>query len=269
MLFKPNNSHVKTLFSLANRVSLITGGSRGIGLAAAIGLAEAGSSVAITYNSSNSKHMEEVAKTFSDLGVSYKAYQCNVSSKQANEDLIEAVVKDFGRLDIVVPNAGICEEYPAEDYPEDAYRKMMAVNLDGAYFTAQAAANSFKKQVAAGILDQGRIVFTASVSASVVNFPQKQAPYNASKAGLVKLAQCLAVEWVDFARVNCVSPGYIETDILDQHPEEYRRFWMSQIPGKRVSAPYELKGIYVFLSSDASSYMTGADITVGGSYTLI
>ena len=150
-------------------------------------------------------------------------------------------MKDFGRLDVVVPNAGIACHVPAEDFTEEEYRNIMAVNLDGAFFTAQAAAQAFKKQKASGILQQGRIVFTASVSSLIVNHPQKQAPYNASKAGLVRLAKCLAVEWVDVAGVNCVAPGFIpkngeipglhkfQPSVSARHTSsrEYMSFWLA------------------------------------------
>lgn len=138
----------------------------------------------------------------------------------------------------------------------------MKVNLDGAFYTAQAAARIFKKQ------GYGNVIFTASVSATLVNIPQKQAAYNASKAGVVQMAKCLSVEWVDFCRVNCISPGFITTDILDIHPKEWREKWFSMIPAQRMAQAYELKGAYVFCASDASSYMTGADLVIDGGYTL-
>lgn len=168
----------------------------------------------------------------------------------------------------MVPNSGITSQASAEDFSEEAYRNIMAVNLDGAFFTAQAAANSFKRQKKEGKLDQGRIIFTASVSSLVVNIPQNQAPYNASKAGLVRLAKCLSVEWVDFARVNCVSPGSITTDMLHSLPSEWRDSWLSMVPAQRFCLPHELKGVYVFLASNASSYTTGDELVVGGGYTL-
>lgn len=268
MLFKNKDANVFDLFSLKGRVSLITGGSRGIGLGAAIGLAEAGSSIAITYNTSLPSHIEELKAKFKEMGVTFKAYQCNVTKKDSILECVDKVLEDFGRLDIVVPNAGIAIHTPAEDSTESEYRQIMDVNLDGAFFTAQAAARAFQKQVSQGTLDQGRIVFTASISSQIVNFPQKQAAYNASKAGLVRLAKCLSVEWIDFARVNCVSPGYIDTDMLDVHPKEWRETWFSMIPAQRLCSTYELKGVYVFLSSNASSYLTGEEVVVGGGYTL-
>ncbi|CUM68089.1 uncharacterized protein PRCAT00005806001 [Priceomyces carsonii] len=268
MLYQNPDVPVLKQFFLGGNVSLVTGGSRGIGLAAAIGLAEAGSDIAITYNTSGKEILYKVEKIFVDLGVKFKAYQCNVSNKREISECVEQVLIDFGRLDIVVPNAGVAVHEPAEDFSEEEYRKTMAVNLDGAFFTAQAAAKVFKAQKTNGKLEQGRIIFTASVSSLVVNYPQKQAPYNASKAGLVRLAKCLAVEWIDFARVNCVSPGYIATDMLDAHPKEWRDTWFSMIPAQRLCSTYELKGVYVFLAGDASSYMTGSELVLAGGYTL-
>lgn len=268
MLYQPSDSPVLSLFSMKNKVSLVTGGSRGIGLGAAIGLAEAGSDVIITYNTSAPEYIEELQKKFNGLGVKFKAVKCNVCSKTEISNCVDRIIEEFGRLDVVIPNAGVCFHKPAEDLTEADYRDIMDVNLEGAFFTAQAAALAFKKQKADGILNQGRIVFTASVSSLIVNYPQKQAFYNASKAGLVRLAKCLAVEWVDFAKVNCVSPGYIETEMLGIHPEEWRSHWFSQIPAQRTCATYELKGVYVFLASDASSYVTGEELVVGGGYTL-
>lgn len=268
MLFQNKDAPVLQLFSLKGKVSLVTGGSRGIGLAVAIGLAEAGSDIAITYNTSGNDYIAGIEKQFIGLGVKFKAYQCNVSNKEQITKCVDQVFADFERLDVVVPNSGVTSQGPAEEFSEQDYRNTMTVNLDGAFFTAQAAANSFKKQKAEGKLDQGRIVFTASVSSQIVNIPQSQAPYNASKAGLVRLAKCLSVEWVDFARVNCVSPGFIVTDMLDSLPNEWRDKWMSMVPAQRFCSPYELKGVYVYLASDASSYMTGAELVVGGGYSL-
>jgi sorbose reductase len=212
-----------------------------------------------------------------------RAYQANVSDPVAIETVLKQIASDFGKLDIVVANAGIANHHAAEDYTQDQYSQVMRVNLDGAFYTAQAASRIFKKQFE-NDKTTGNLIFTASVSALLVNVPQKQAAYNASKAGVVQLAKCLAVEWVDFCRVNCVSPGFIATDMLSVHPEEWRKKWFSMIPANRLCDPYELKGVcicpdivlsltdqvqsYVYLASDASSYMTGGNLVVDGAYTL-
>ncbi|KAI1638229.1 hypothetical protein F4809DRAFT_600880 [Biscogniauxia mediterranea] len=273
----PNpDAPVLTHFNLNGKTALVTGGCRGIGLEVARGLCEAGANVAITYSSTPPSEADEIAATLSSTtgGRTVKAYKCNVRSKAEIDATVDAVVREVGggKLDIMVANAGIAAHVPAMDYPEDRFREMFDVNVNGAFWAAQAAARVFERQLkeeaGEGATHRGSIIFTASVSATLVNVPQKQAAYNASKAALVHLAKSLAVEWVDFTRVNCISPGFIDTEMLTIHPAEWREQWYTMIPGRRFSKASELKGAYVFLASDASSYMTGADMIIDGGYTL-
>ncbi|KAG0648003.1 NADP-dependent mannitol dehydrogenase [Hyphodiscus hymeniophilus] len=201
-------------------------------------------------------------KIAAENNVQCRAYKANVTDAAQIESVLQQVVKDFGHFDILIANAGIAAHYAAEDCTPDEFSHMMNVNLNGAYYSAQAAARIFKEQ------GHGNIVFTASVSAILVNVPEKQAAYNASKAGLVQLAKSLAVEWVDFCRVNCISPGFIETEMLGMHSEETRAIWRQMVPARRNCEPYELKGAYVFCASNASSYMTGANLVIDGGYSL-
>ncbi|KAL3454277.1 hypothetical protein BJX65DRAFT_263094 [Aspergillus insuetus] len=261
VLAQPANQHVMKAFDLSGKVAVVTGGARGIGLEVSRGLAEAGANVALIYNSSSNAD-SLAAEIASANNITARAYKANVASQAEIESTIQRIKADFGKLDIIVVNSGITETVPAEDYTVEQWRKIMDVNLDGAFYSAQAAAKIFKEQ------GKGNAIFTASVSATLVNVPQKQAAYNASKAAVVQLAKCLSVEWVDFCRVNCISPGFIATDILDIHPQEWREKWYSMIPARRMAETYELKGAYVFCASDASSYMTGADIVIDGGYTL-
>lgn len=158
------------------------------------------------------------------------------------EATLQKISDNFGKLDVVVVNSGIASHGPAEDCTPEQWSKLMSVNLDGAFYTAQAAGRIFKTQ------GFGNIIFTASVSAVLVNTPQKQAAYNASKAAVVHLAKSLAVEWVDFCRVNCISPGYIATDMLDQLPQDWKDKWFQDVPARRMCAPYELKGVSLNLA---------------------
>ncbi|KAL2829411.1 hypothetical protein BDW59DRAFT_35702 [Aspergillus cavernicola] len=261
VLSQPPNQHVMKAFDLTGKVAAITGGARGIGLEVSRGLAEAGAHVALIYNSSSAAE-QTAAEIASTNNVTAKAYRADVTNQAEIEAIVQQIKTDFGNLDIIVVNSGITTNVPAEDYSVEDWRKIMDVNLDGAFYSAQAAAKIFKAQ------GRGNVIFTASVSATLVNVPQKQAAYNASKAAVVQLARCLSVEWVDFCRVNCISPGFIATEILDIHPEEWREKWYSMIPAQRMAQTYELKGAYVFCASDASSYMTGADLVIDGGYTL-
>ncbi|CAG8889035.1 unnamed protein product [Penicillium nalgiovense] len=223
VLYQPSNKHVMEAFSLKGKVAVITGGSRGIGLEISNALAEAGANVAIIYHSS--KDAEGIASQIEAAhSITAAAYKANVSDQKDIEAAIQQITRDFGKVDILIANSGIATAISAEDYKPEEWQEIMKVNLDGAFYSAQAAARLFKTQ------GFGNVIFTASVSASLVNIPQKQAAYNASKAGVVQLARCLSVEWVDFCRVNCISPGFVATEILDHHPPELREKWLSMVP---------------------------------------
>jgi sorbose reductase len=266
-------------FSLSGKTALVTGGCRGIGLEVSRGLAEAGANVAITYTSTDPAKADAIAQELSKSGAVVKAYKCDVKSKDDVEATVEKVTKELGagKLDICVANAGIAAHIPAIEYGEKEWRDMLDVNFHGAFWTAQAAAKVFQRQKENGSDGRASIIFTSSVSGILVNIPQQQAAYNASKAAVTHLGKSLAVEWVDFARVNCVSPGFIATDsrsssheavkrnqltslVIDTLPEAWRRKWPELIPGVRFCDAAELKGAYVYLASEASSYMTGMTI---------
>ncbi|KAJ3946762.1 uncharacterized protein N0V96_003137 [Colletotrichum fioriniae] len=206
-LYKPPNPSAPVLsqFSLKGKVAAVTGGARGIGLEIVRGLAEAGADVALIY--ATSKDAVEIASQIAkDTGVSVRAYQSDVRSRASIAATVDQIVGDFGHLDVMVANSGVCADIPSLEYTEETWKDNNSVNLDGVMWTAQAAGKVFKQQ------GRGNLIITASVSATLVNIPQRQAAYNSSKAAAVHLAKSLAVEWVDFARVNSVSPGFIETE---------------------------------------------------------
>ena len=208
-LYKPAdvNSHVLSQFSLKGKIAAVTGGPRGIGLEIVRGLAEAGADVAMIYAST--KDAPQIAAGIAkETGVRVEAFKSDVANRDEIAATVNQIAKEFGRgrLDIVVANAGVCANIPNLEYTEETWHKNNSVNYDGVMWTAQAAGKIFKAQ------GKGNLIVTASVSAILVNVPQRQAAYNASKAAAVHLAQSLAVEWVDFARVNCISPGFIETE---------------------------------------------------------
>lgn len=208
-LFKPKdvNTPVSSQFSLQGKVAAVTGGAGGIGIEIVRGLAEAGADVALIY-SSNKSAPEIATQIASQTGVRVEAFQSDVTSREQIATTINGIAMNFGRgrLDIVVANSGVCANVPALEYTEETWRGNNAVNYDGVMWTAQAAGKIFEKQ------SYGNLIITASVSATPVNIPQTQAAYNASKAAVVHLAKSLAVEWADFARVNCISPGFILTE---------------------------------------------------------
>lgn len=201
------NEMLASWFSLRGKVAVVTGGARGIGLEIVRGLAEAGADVAMIYSSSTDapSRATDIAEA---TGVRVEAFQSDVASRQAISETIQHIATAFGggKLDVVVANSGVCANIPALEYTEETWAKNNSVNLDGVMWTAQAAGKIFEKQ------GKGSFIITASVSAILVNIPQQQAAYNASKAAVVHLAKSLAVEWASFARVNCISPGFIETE---------------------------------------------------------
>lgn len=210
-LIHPSNVNEPVLnqFSLRRKVAVVTGGAGGIGVEIVRGLAEAGADVALIYH--NSSRAQDVAAQISkDTAVRVEAFRADVTCRSEIRNAIQHIADDFGRgrLDIVVANSGICANVPALDYTEDQWSKNSAVNYDGVMWTAQAAGAIFKQQ------GWGSLIITASVSATLVNIPQTQAAYNSSKAAVVHLAKSLAVEWSDFARVNCISPGFILTESM-------------------------------------------------------
>lgn len=201
------NTPVLNLFSLQGKVAIVTGGSRGIGLQVVTALAEAGADVAFIYLQHPDAD-DTAAKVAAQTGRRVQAFQCDVTNRQDISKTIHHITNTFGHgvLDIMVANAGVCQNVPSLQYTEQTWEYINKVNYDGAMWTAIPAGEIFKRQ------GYGSLIVTASVSATLINWPQTQAAYNASKAAVLQLARGLAVEWADFARVNCVSPGYVHTE---------------------------------------------------------
>ncbi|KAJ9244342.1 hypothetical protein DTO169E5_1947 [Paecilomyces variotii] len=274
----PNGSSVFSLFSLKGKTAIITGAGAGIGLQVADALAEAGANVALWY-SSNTKTPERAAEIAKKYGVTAKAYQVNVRDIKSVEQAVNLSVKELnGRLDVFIANAGIpWTKGPMVDGPHEHYHDVINTDLDSTFYCAKYAAAHWRRQKEEGTdlngnklenFTYGSFVATASMSGHIVNIPQLQAAYNAAKAGVIHLCKSLAVEWVRFARANTVSPGYMATEISNFVPQETKNIWKDKIPMGREGEAHELKGAYLYLASDASSYTTGADIVVDGGYCL-
>lgn len=210
-----------------------------------------------------------------------KVYQVAVEDYAAVEKTVADVVADFGRLDIMIANAGIPSKAGGLDDKIENWNRVRAVDFDGAYYCARAAGLVFREQgckftpylnyvhdKTANDDTVGNCIFTASMSGHAANVPQEQSCYNACKAGVIHLTKSLAVEWAKWGgRVNCVSPGYIDTEISGDCPFEVKEEWFSLTPLRRDADPRELKAAYLYLASDASTYTTGCDIVVDGGYT--
>lgn len=272
----PKSDLVMPLFSLKGRTAIVSGAGAGIGLAVAHALAEAGANVAIWYNS-NTKALEEAARIEERFGVKCKAYQVNISSYESVKEVVDEIVLEFnGRLDVFVANSGIAwEEGAFIDGSLDTMSNVLKVNLDGTFYCAKAAALHWRRQRQEGTTVDGKplenyltgsFICTASMSGHIANIPQMQVVYNASKAAVIHACKSFAVEWTGFARANSVSPGYIKTELASFIPDETKNVIKGKIPMGRQGEPEELKGAYLYLASDASSYTTGIDILVDGGY---
>jgi len=259
----PKAESLLDLFSLKGKVVVVTGasGARGMGIEAARGCAEMGADLAITY-SSRPEGGEKNAKELSEkYGVKVKAYKCDVGSWDNVSSFVDTVIKDFGHIDAFIANAGRTASSGILDGSVSDWEEVIQTDLNGTFHCAKAVGAHFKSR------GTGSFVITASMSGHVANFPQEQTSYNVAKAGCIHMAKSLANEWRGFARVNSISPGYIDTGLSDFVEQETQDLWKSMIPMGRNGDAKELKGAYVYLCSDASSYTTGADIVIDGGYT--
>lgn len=241
----------------------VTGGARGIGKSVATAFAEAGADLAIV-----DLDMEEAKKTAKELeaeqGIKAIAIQADVTDPEAVDAMVTEVVDTFGRLDVAFCNAGICINVPAEDMSYEQWKKVLDINLTGVFLTARAAGRVMLKQ------GGGSIINTASMSAHIVNVPQPQCAYNASKAGVIQLTKSLAIEWADRnVRVNSISPGYIGTDLTlsSENLKPLIEKWNEMAPMHRLGRPEELQSVCVYLAGDTSSFTTGSDFVVDGAFT--
>jgi len=246
-------------FKMSNRVVVVNGAAEGIGASVAEGMAEAGAHVALWYNSNDAaiKKAEELAQK---NGVKTKAYKVNVTNADSVKSTIDEVVKDFGQIDCFVANAGMGNSKGILDTSLEEYRQQVAVNVDGVVHCAKFVGEVFKKQ------GRGNLIITSSMSAHIVNVPLDQPVYNGTKAFVTQFGKCLAREWREFARVNIVSPGFFDTK-LGAAPVVQNEAYRMAVLGRQGHTK-EIKGLYLYLASDASSYTTGADMIIDGGYTL-
>lgn len=250
---------VSELFSIQGKKAVVTGAGRGIGKVLALALAEAGCDVSII--DINLENAIMVAADIEKMGRRALALKADVTRAAEIKKAFEDIMREFGRLDICVNNAGVCINEAAEETPEEHYDQVVDTNLKGVFLCCQEAAKTMLPQ------KSGSIINIASMSGTISNFPQKHAHYNASKAGVILLSKCLAVEWAPYSvRVNTLSPGYTRTELTGASKHLWSQ-WEALIPIKRLAEPKEFIGAVIYLASDASSYTTGSDIIVDGGYT--
>lgn len=248
--------------SLKGKKAYVTGGAQGLGKAMATGLAEAGADVAIVdINEVKAKETaEEIAKATGQKAIAIKT---DVTDPDDVKKMVDTVVSELGGLDAVFNNAGMCLNIPAEDMSYEDWLKVVNLNLNSVFLCSQAAGRYMLKQ------GKGSIINTASMSAHIVNRPQPQCSYNATKNGVIQLSKSLAIEWAKKGvRVNTISPGYMGTD-LTLNSEDLKpliKTWNDWAPLGRLGRPDELQGIAVYLAGDTSSFSTGDDYLVDGAF---
>jgi NAD(P)-dependent dehydrogenase (short-subunit alcohol dehydrogenase family) len=249
---------------LDGRVAVVTGAGQGIGAACAQALGEAGAKVVVA--EIQPERAQSCVAALSDQGIEAEAALLDVTRSADVDKLAAEVAERHGRVDILVNNAGVAKsDVPAEETSDEHWRFHMDRNLDGLFWCCRAFGRHMLKQ------GRGSIVNIGSMSGLIVNKPQPQAFYNASKAAVHHLTRSLAAEWgARGVRVNAVAPTYIETPLtsfgIKENPQMYK-VWLEMTPMARVGQPEEIASVVHFLASDAASLMTGAIVVADGGYS--
>ena len=268
-------------FKLNGRIALVTGGNRGLGWQMALALAEAGAAVALTSRDQSraDQAAREIAQTLVDAQASgsgvgdgvaspdpfamVRGYACEVSDAEQTAQVVQQVIADFGGLHILINNAGINIRGPIEELQPEEFQQVIDTNVTGVWNFCRAAARHLKAQ------KYGRVINIGS-TLSIIALPDRS-PYASSKGAVLQMTRVLALEWAPYGiTVNAMLPGPFATEMntpLKEDPEKYREF-ISILPLGRWGELDEIGGLAVFLASDASSYMTGAGITIDGGWTV-
>jgi len=250
---------VKKLFDLTGRVSVVTGGATGLGLQMATALAEAGSNIVVC--SRKLENCEAAARRLEKLGAQALAVACDVTKPDQVEAMKEGTLKKFGRVDVLVNNAGRAWSAPPEEMPLERWQQVFDLNITAPFLCAQILGREMIRK------KRGKIINIASVAGLVGRNPRNynSVAYSASKGALVNFTRDLAVKWAQHnIQVNCICPGFFVTPLNQELYERNKENIDRDIPLGRTGGPDDLKGLAVLLASDASDFMTGAIIPVDG-----
>lgn len=253
-------------FLLPGKVAVVTGGGRGLGYNMAQALSEVGVA-GIAIMDVQQELGDKAARELSEqTGVDVRFYKVDVRDGGAIQQSVHDIVDHYGRIDVLINAAGIADSnIKAEHYDTEKFRRLLDINITGTFLVAQAVGQQMIK-----LQTGGSIINVASMSGTIVNYPQEQSCYNASKAAVVQLTKSLAAEWARHRiRVNAISPGYMDT-ALNRVPalDAQKRIWVDNTPQKRLGSVDDLNNLAVYLASDGSSFMTGNNCLIDGGYSL-
>ncbi len=247
-------------FKLNNKIALITGGAKGIGLSIAHALGEAGAKLVVIDRDNSTGGIEELSKANFDITF----FEGDLLDRSVPQKTIDFTLEKHGRVDILVNNAGVAQHGDTDEFNDDMLDKIMDVNVDVVFRMCRSAIPPMKKQ------GEGVILNIGSMSGIASNIPQPQVAYNASKAAVHMMTKSLASDYANQnIRVNAIAPGYVKTDITNL-PKKYEHWystWSKQTPMTRMAEPHEIASAALFLCSPASSYVTGEVLVVDGGYT--
>jgi len=253
--------HTSKLFDLSGRVTIVTGDSIGLGRQMAQGLAEMGANVALCAR--KKERCEAAAAELRSLGVKAMALGCDVKDPASVKDAVDATVAEFGRIDVLINNAGIAWGAPVEEMRLEHWNKVLETNLTGTFLFSQAAGKVMIGQ------RKGKIINIASVAGIRGDPPEFQAiGYHASKGGVIAFTKDLACKWgVHNIQVNAIAPGWFPTNMSQVVIERNKDYFLKRIPLHRFGGDDDLKGAAVYLASSASDYVTGNVLVVDGGQT--
>lgn len=251
-------------FSLDGKTAVVTGGARGLGFEMARALCESGVTGIAIVDILDDAGQEAIKELNTDFGVTSSFYRVDVRNDLAVKEVFDAIVRDFGGIDVLIASAGVADLVKAEEYPPDRFRRVIDINLNGVFYCAQVCGQHMIKRA-----QGGSIIMIASMSGHIVNHPQPQCAYNASKAAVIHLSKSLAAEWAPHGiRCNTISPGYMNTKLNANFDAGLKKEWNARTPMGRMGGDAELNAAAVFLASEASSFVTGSDMLIDGGYTV-
>lgn len=249
-------------FSLQGQTAIVTGGNQGLGKSFAFGLAEAGARVAIVGRSASRN--AQVAEEAAAAGYEFVTITADITDDAQVTRMTDEALAAFGKIDILVNNAGTCYHNEAFAVTDDEWNDVFNLNVR-ALWKATMAVGAHMRDAGSG-----SIVNIGSMSGIIVNRPQWQPAYNASKAAVHHLTKSLAVEWAKYGiRINALAPGYVKTEMAPVDREDFKRYWIDDAPQQRFALPEEIAPSVVFLASNAASFITGSVLVADGGYTAV